>query len=481
MDDLIERIFQRSLFELGDQPITLLWIIKLLAALIFISVITTIIKRFLKHRLLVRLSIDAGNREAISTLVSFVIGAVGYLIVLQATGIDLSSLAVIVGGLGVGIGFGLQDITKNLLSGLTVLIERKLRVGDFIEFGDIAGYIDEISIRSTVIRTLEGAEVMIPNSQLAEERITNWSYRSFSGRQEIEVGVAYGSDPVLVTETLLEAAYSNPDVLREPSPKVIFVGFGDSSLDFKLWIWVNRVDRRAYIRSNLTFAIEYLLRQREITIPFPQMDLWMKTPVTYGLAEEEQAPDQTSPPSQQIAAPANNKMPVHQGKTLRSQLAQISYFHDLNELQLRDLIEIGFRQQVEVHTLWKQPGDAVNEFCIILSGAVGVFHKSEHMVTLKPGEFFGELPLILDIPSPLTLKMEEATELFVIGKANFEKLLKDYPVFSQEIVRESSSRREYLRAHPEIMQSMETSTEAENNPMVWIRQRLRELFPKPFV
>lgn len=146
IESLIE-IFKTSLFELGGQPVSLLWIVQLFSALLIVSIFARFIKSFLKHQLLVKLGIDGGNREAIATLTSFCLGAFGYLLVLQATGVNLSSLAVIIGGLGVGIGFSLQDIIKNLLSGLTILVERKLRVGDFIEFDNVEGYIEEISIR----------------------------------------------------------------------------------------------------------------------------------------------------------------------------------------------------------------------------------------------------------------------------------------------------------------------------------------------
>jgi potassium efflux system protein len=363
MIELATQLLETPFWEIGGQAISLLWVVQLLLALVTVSIVTRFIKSFLKHRLLAGLGIDGGNREAIASLISFGIGAFGYIIVLQATGFNLASLAVIIGGLGVGIGFGLQDVTKNLLSGLTILVERKLRVGDFIEFDTIEGYIEEISIRSTVIRTLAGAEVVIPNSQLAEERITNWTYRDFTGRIEVLVGVAYGSDPVLVTETLLDAARSLADVLSNPPPKVIFSGFGDSALNFKLWVWTNQIDRRALISSELTFTIEYHLRQQKITIPFPQMDLWVRSP---------------SSPSTEGNGEASQPTPPHPSTTLRNWLSQVSYFQHFNELQLRSLIEMGYRKSLETSDTLVRQGEFAREFCIVLSGAIGAFHESEH-------------------------------------------------------------------------------------------------------
>lgn len=485
MGEIISLIFEKTLFELGGQSISLLWIFKLLIALLAVSIATRCLKSFLKYRLLSRLGIDGGNKEAIATLVSFGIGTFGYLIILQATGIDLSSLAVIIGGLGVGIGFGLQDFTKNLLSGLTILIERKLRVGDFVEFDEVAGYIEEIAIRSTVIRTLVGGEVIIPNSQLAEERITNWNYRDCTGRLEITVGVAYGSDPVLVTETLLEAAYSTPSVLREPSPKVIFEGFGDSALNFKLWFWIERIDLRAPIQSELTFAIEYYLRHRGITIPFPQLDLWMRSP--NGAVEKPDINNQlnyfqTTVPE---IAQTQTSQPVTKlayTDTLKARLSQISYFQNFNELQIRNLIELGFRHQLEAGEVLVEQGETVREFCIVLSGEIQVFYKSEsqqqYLRTFVAGEYFGELPLLLNLPVPGTLKANANTTLFVINKASFEKLLQDHPALAEDVAQELSRREEALRSYPEIWQTMNANTKTGNSLAVWIRQRFKELFTK---
>ncbi|MEM9538452.1 MAG: mechanosensitive ion channel domain-containing protein [Cyanobacteria bacterium P01_E01_bin.42] len=451
---------------------SLLWIVQLFGAFLIVSLVARLIKGFLKHQLLVRLGIDGGNRETIATLTSLCLGGFGYLLILSATGVNLSSLAVIVGGLGVGIGFSLQDIIRNLLSGLTILIERKLRVGDFIEFDNVEGYIEEISIRSTVIRRLEGSEVVIPNSQIAEERIKNWSYRNFEGRIAIEVGVAYGSDPVLVTETLLEAAYSLPEILSTPRPEVMFVGFGDSALNFELWAWTQRIDRRPKIKSNLTFTVEYYLRRNNIDIPFPQLDLWMRSP-------GESIDNLRSP--QSLPSPKKREERSQPTKTLRASLAQISYFQHFNELQMRSLIEMGYRKQLEQSEIVIRQGDIVREFCIVLAGAIGAFHgddtRGKPEFTFEAGMYFGELPLMLGIPSPGTLKVLANTVLFVIDVAGFEKILQDYPTLAEDITRELASRKEVLESLYDVDLSG-LSKENESNPVVWIQQRFKQLFNK---
>ncbi len=194
MSQWLGNIFTTPLFYLGGESISILWILKILGLLIFVSILARIFKRLLKYRILLSLGISDSNREAISTLVSFTLAALGYFIVIQIMGINLASLAVVIGGLGVGIGFGFQDLTRNLISGFTILGEGKLKVGDLIEFHDKLGYIREISIRSTVIKTLQGSELIIPNTELTNSVVVIWNYENCQGRIDVEVGVAYGSD-----------------------------------------------------------------------------------------------------------------------------------------------------------------------------------------------------------------------------------------------------------------------------------------------
>lgn len=312
--------------------------------------------------------------------------------------------------------------------------------------------------------------MVIPNSQIAEERITNWSYRNFEGRIAIEVGVAYGSDPVLVTETLLEAAHSLKEILSTPRPEVIFVGFGDSALNFELQAWTKRIDRRPKIKSNLTFTVEYYLRRNNIDVPFPQLDLWMRSPAES--IGELRSSQPISLKKEERSQPA---------KTLRSSLSQISYFQNFNELQMRSLIEMGYRKQIEKSEIVIRQGDVVREFCIVLAGAIGAFHddKLQGMpeFTFEAGMYFGELPLMLGVPSPGTLKALANTVLFVIDIAGFEKLLQDYPALAEDITQELANRKEVL----ENLYNLDLSglgKENEHNPVVWIQQRFKKLFNK---
>ncbi len=242
-NDIIQ-IFNTSI-SLGETAISLKDIFQLIIAIFLFFFFCRSIKKILRNRILTKFKIDEGNREAISTLVSYGFGIFGLIVVLQAMGLKLDSLAVVVGGLGVGIGFGLQNMAKDFISGFTLLLERKIKVGDFVELDGLSGYIKEVALRSTLIRTRNGGDVVVPNGHLIDQRILNWTLDSYVARIEIPVGVAYESDPLLVTETLLNAAYSESSVLSEPPPKVMFVGFGDSALNFELWVWVNRIDLRS--------------------------------------------------------------------------------------------------------------------------------------------------------------------------------------------------------------------------------------------
>ncbi|NJN31969.1 MAG: mechanosensitive ion channel [Synechococcales cyanobacterium RM1_1_8] len=196
---------------------------------------------------------------------------------LQLWGIDLSSLTILASALGVGIGFGFQDIAKNFGSGLVLVFERPIQVGDFVEVGGYSGTIERLGARSTMIRTLDNLDIFIPNSRFLEEEVTNWSHNRTPTRVKVPVGVAYGSDLKAVEEALLESAQSNKNVLKMPEPAVFFTGFGDSALDFTLMVWIARPQQHVRIKSELNFKIDAAFRRRQIEIPFPQRDLHVRS------------------------------------------------------------------------------------------------------------------------------------------------------------------------------------------------------------
>ncbi|NJL02951.1 MAG: mechanosensitive ion channel [Spirulinaceae cyanobacterium SM2_1_0] len=477
----LTRIFNTPLIP-GDSTLTLWLIVKLLLATIAVFALIRLLRQFLKSRLLAPMKLEGSNREAVATLISYSIGAIAFFALIQGIGFQLESLAVIVGSLGVGIGFGLQDLTKNSVSGLTLLLEGKVKVGDFIEFDDLSGYVQAISLRSMVIRTREGGDVVVPNSQLVENRVLNWNYDSPRGRIHIPVGVAYGSDPVLVTEALLNAAYADPSVLHEPPPHVLFSGFGESSLDFELRLWVVGYDREPYVRSALNFLIEHNLRQHGLVVPLPQRDLWLRNP------EDLRSPAPIPAIASDTAAPIQRYLEEQQGGTakpaakprfIRDLLRQVVYFQNLGDLELRQLIEIGYRKRLRPgETLFKQgdPGDA---FYIVLSGAVEVYAQKldKHLATLVVGKFFGELSLMLGIPRTATVKAEQEATLFAINTQGFRRLLQEHPEFAEAIVQELSKHQQELNDRRRQLQDLGLDdTGEEKNVVDWLRKRIKKLF-----
>lgn len=476
------RLFNAPI-KIGDFSISIASIFQLIISLLVVIFISRVLKNFLKKNLLVKLRIDEGNREAISTIVSYGVGTIGFLIVLQTSGFNIASLAVIAGGLGVGIGFGLQDLTRNFVSGLTLLIERKLKVGDFVEFDGMSGYIKEIAIRTTIIKTFAGGDVVVPNSELVGRRILNWSYEDFSGRVEIPIGVTYDSDPVLVTEALLKSAYMERTVLHSPPPRVIFLGFGENSLDFVLWVWVSRIDDRLTIKSSLNFIIDYNFRQQGIQFAFPQRDLWLRNPeVLTALASSSSVAKEQDKDSQSLSELAMQQLSAQPSKpvSIRDLLRQVTYFQNLTDLELRQLIEVGYRKRLAASEILFREGDPGDAFYIILSGSVEVFVAkiNKHLTTLGTGQFLGELALMLGIPRTATVRAVEETIVFSINKQGFEKILQEQPQLYEVIVQELGKHKEELTERQKQLREMGLMDEEEDdkNPIDWVRKRLKNLF-----
>jgi len=227
-----------------------------------------------------RTRLDHGAREAVITLSGYVGIIVAALVGLSLAGFSLQNLAIIAGALSVGIGFGLQNIVNNFVSGIILLFERPIRTGDWIVAGDVQGFVRRISIRSTLIETFDRADVIVPNSVLISNNVTNWMLRDPWGRVTVPVGVAYGSDADRVTEVLLSAAQEHPLVMLDGKkvspPQVLFMGFGESSLNFELRCFIREISRRLVTVSDLNYAIEKKLRAAGIEIPFPQRDIHVR-------------------------------------------------------------------------------------------------------------------------------------------------------------------------------------------------------------
>ncbi len=256
---------------------------------LFLFILIWMVSSWLRHRLerrwLVSAELAPSARETLVTIFGYVCFTLAVIIGLSVAGVDFSSLAIIAGALSVGIGFGLQNIVNNFVSGLILLFERPIKRGDWIIVGNTEGYVQKISIRSTIIQTFDRSDVIVPNSELISSQVTNWMLHDTLGRVIVPVGVAYGSDTGLVKELMLEVANSHPRVITDgsvPEPWVLFVEFGDSSLNFELRCFIQDIDYRIRTKSDLNFAIDAIFRKHGVEIPFPQRDVhvrdWANTP-----------------------------------------------------------------------------------------------------------------------------------------------------------------------------------------------------------
>lgn len=252
--------------------------------------LTRVIRALLENRLLPQTNMDIGVRTAVSSGVGYIGVLLAMVMALSILGIDLTKLALIAGALSVGIGFGLQNIVNNFVSGLVLLFERPIKIGDWVVVGALEGKVKQINVRSTEIETFSRASVIIPNSDLLQTAVVNWTHKSSFGRLEIPVGVGYGSDIEKVEALLLECADAQPEVLSWPGPYVYFLDFGDSSLDFQLYIFVENIERRMRISSELRKCIMMKFREAGIEIPFPQRVVTLNK-------EQASGADQESPGS----------------------------------------------------------------------------------------------------------------------------------------------------------------------------------------
>ena len=272
--DLITSILHFTLFTINQTPITLISLVMFFFFLIVFSVGSHLLRKFMIEKLLGAFQIEEHLRFTFARIVHYVIMLIGAIVAFQFIGIDFSGLAVIIGLLSVGIGFGLQNITSNFISGLIVLFERPIKVGDRVTVGGTEGDVTDISIRATTIRTENNISIIVPNSEFVSSSVINWSHGDQRVRLDIDVGVSYDSDLETVMRTLRECAKDNGEVMNFPEPQVHLLSFGDSAWDMQLRLWIPDPKRHASVRSAINCAIVRKFREAKIEIPFPQRVIW---------------------------------------------------------------------------------------------------------------------------------------------------------------------------------------------------------------
>jgi len=269
----LNEYFTQDTIPLGNEPVSILDIFRVLILVLLVTVIARIVSNVLKRRVLQETGINRGVQEAIAIIIRYGLTVVGCVVVLQASGINLSSLTLLASALGVGAGLGLQNIVKDIGSGLVLVFERPIQVGEFVQVGEQSGTVERIGARSAEIRTLDQVSIIVPNSQFLENEVVNWSHRNPISRIRIPVGVSYKSDPEQVRDLLLRVGHEHPDVLKAPPALVLFKEFGDSALVFDLLVWISQPSRQFIIKSELMFKLSKAFRNENIEIPFPQRDI----------------------------------------------------------------------------------------------------------------------------------------------------------------------------------------------------------------
>ena len=270
-------IFNKK-YILGKVELSLTGLAYSMLVILLTYLFTRIWRRLATDHALKESGLSQGAKETVITITVYIIWLAGILISLNVFGLNTTSLTVAFGALSIGLGFGLQNIANNFISGLILLFERPIQVGDVVEVGGIWGEVKKINVRATLVQTYSNSSLIIPNSEFISATVTNWSHRDPKVRRDLLLGVAYGSDTELVKKLLLQAAQSVPQVYAYPQPSVQFINFGDSSLDFRLRFW-STIDNFVDAESKLRFEIDRLFRQHKVVIPFPQRDLHVLTQV----------------------------------------------------------------------------------------------------------------------------------------------------------------------------------------------------------
>jgi small-conductance mechanosensitive channel len=274
----LHEFLTRPLLTMGGLPITAIFLVKMATFVVGLLLVCHFTMVNLQKRILVYTPLEEGQRYAVARVTSYLFFVLGMIIGLQSLGVNLNSLVVVGGALGIGVGLGLQGIVSNFVAGLVLLLEQPLKLGDRVEVGGTFGDVVRLRGRSTWIQTNDNVVIIVPNSEFINQRVINWTANDRQVRISLPVGVGYDSDPKVVRELLSHIAMQHPDVLAEPAPEIVFLDFGDSSLDFELRVWtVRQVQTPQRLKSDLYFAIFATFREKGIEIPFPQRDLHLKS------------------------------------------------------------------------------------------------------------------------------------------------------------------------------------------------------------
>ncbi|HEY9596535.1 MAG TPA: mechanosensitive ion channel domain-containing protein, partial [Cyanophyceae cyanobacterium] len=266
-----------KLIPLGESSFSVLDILILVGLFTSLIILARSVKKLLRSRVLLLTGLSRGSQETVAIIATYTFTFLGSIVILQLWGLNLSSLTLFAGVLGVGIGLGLQGVAKEFISGLVLIFERPIQVGDFVKVGESMGTVERISVRSTEIRTLDAVSIIIPNSRFLEGEVVNWTHNSPVSRIQLPIGIAYGTSLSDVQSALMEITKDYPGILSQPAPKVLFRGFKEDCLHFDLLVWINEPSKQFTVKSDLYFRLEPILRDRNIQLPVPQQDVHIRS------------------------------------------------------------------------------------------------------------------------------------------------------------------------------------------------------------
>jgi len=273
--DIVEDILEFKLMELGNFTLSVYNIIILLFIFFAVKGITHTFDHLIKKRLKSKgiVNLDEGRGKSITQILKYIIYIIGFFIALHSLGINVNLILGVFATLGLGIGFALQDVFKDLISGIIILFEGNVEVGNILEVDGLVGTVKEINLRTSLIKTRDGIFIVVPNNRVVNEKVINWSTHTKLTRFNVIIGVAYGSDITKVKALLLQAATEHELISKRPNPMVVFKDFGDSALVFSLQFWITDTWQAELVKSDLRFTIDQLFRENNIQIPFPQRDV----------------------------------------------------------------------------------------------------------------------------------------------------------------------------------------------------------------
>jgi small-conductance mechanosensitive channel len=272
----MNEIFNKELISFGDASIHVSDIVLLALVLVSTRMLLWIVKRVIGQRIKTR-KLDAGRSMAVFQIFKYFVVVAAIVIGLDIIGVKVTLLLAGSAALLVGIGLGVQQLFNDLVSGIVLLVEGTVTVDDIVELDGMVGKIEEINLRTSQLLTRDAISILVPNSKLVSDNVINWSHNRKLTRFKVGVGVAYGSDVPLVRQLIKEATISHPDVAGDPEPVVRMIDFGDSSLDFEVYFWSQKMWQIEDVRSEIRIAVDRLFRENQVTIPFPQRDLHFKT------------------------------------------------------------------------------------------------------------------------------------------------------------------------------------------------------------